>query len=71
VVLMDMEMPEMDGIAATRAIRRLDERIRHIPIVALTANAFSEDQQRCREAGMTWPCRLVCAPDGADRSAAP
>ena len=52
VVLMDMEMPEMDGIAATRAIRRLDERIRLIPIVALTANAFSEDQQRCREAGM-------------------
>jgi len=52
VVLMDMEMPEMDGMAATRAIRRLDERIRHIPIIALTANAFSEDQQRCREAGM-------------------
>jgi len=52
VVLMDMEMPEMDGIEATRAIRRLDERVRHIPIVALTANAFLEDQQRCREAGM-------------------
>jgi CheY-like chemotaxis protein len=52
MVLMDMEMPEMDGVEATRAIRRLDERIRHIPIVALTANAFSEDQQRCREAGM-------------------
>ncbi len=52
MVLMDMEMPEMDGIEATRAIRRLDERVRHIPIVALTANAFLEDQQRCREAGM-------------------
>ena len=52
VVLMDMEMPEMDGVEATRMIRRLDERVRHIPVVALTANAFSEDQQRCREAGM-------------------
>ena len=52
LVLMDMEMPEMDGIEATRAIRRLDERIRHIPVVALTANAFSEDRERCRECGM-------------------
>jgi CheY-like chemotaxis protein len=52
VVLMDMEMPEMDGVEATRAIRRLDERIRWIPIVALTANAFLDDQQRCRQAGM-------------------
>lgn len=52
LVLMDMEMPEMDGLAATRAIRRLDARISHIPIIALTANAYSEDQQRCGEAGM-------------------
>jgi PAS domain S-box-containing protein len=52
IVLMDMEMPEVDGIEATRAIRHLDERVRHIPIVALTANAFLEDQRRCHEAGM-------------------
>jgi PAS domain S-box-containing protein len=52
LVLMDMEMPEMDGIAATRAIRASGERVRNIPIVALTANALSEEIAACRAAGM-------------------
>jgi signal transduction histidine kinase/CheY-like chemotaxis protein len=51
LVLMDCQMPEMDGYAAARAIRRLD-RGRHLPIVAMTANAMAEDRQLCLESGM-------------------
>jgi DNA-binding response OmpR family regulator len=47
-----MEMPVMDGISATLAIRSLGERVRDIPIVALTANAMAEEIARCRAAGM-------------------
>ena len=52
VVLMDVHMPEMDGIEATHAIRALDAAKRGVPIVALTANAFDTDIDRCLAAGM-------------------
>ena len=54
LILMDMQMPVMDGLTATRHIRAWEEEIGRprLPIVALTANAFEEDGQRCREAGM-------------------
>ena len=52
-VLMDIQMPKMDGYAATEAIRRLkDDAKRRIPVIALTANAFTEDEQKARDAGM-------------------
>ena len=51
LILMDMQMPEMDGIAATRAIRTLPKGQR-VPILAMTANAFTEEKQACLDAGM-------------------
>ncbi len=53
LVLMDIQMPVMDGYTATVEIRNLaDKAIADIPIVAMTANAFNEDKQKCLEAGM-------------------
>ena len=51
VILMDMQMPRMDGLSATRKIRELND-VQQPHIIALTANAFEEDKQRCFEAGM-------------------
>jgi signal transduction histidine kinase/CheY-like chemotaxis protein/integral membrane sensor domain MASE1 len=52
LVFMDMQMPVMDGIEACRRIRATEGAARHVPIIALTANAFSEDEAACRAAGM-------------------
>jgi CheY-like chemotaxis protein/HPt (histidine-containing phosphotransfer) domain-containing protein len=52
VVIMDCQMPEMDGFEATRAIRAEEGDGRHTPIVAMTANAMAGDRERCIEAGM-------------------
>ena len=65
LVLMDCQMPEMDGLSATTALRRLerdDPTRRRLPVVALTANNFSEDQALALAAGMdgylTKPVRM-------------
>lgn len=52
VILMDCMMPVMDGFEATRRIRKLDNDKASVPIVALTANAFSDDRDACIAAGM-------------------
>jgi CheY-like chemotaxis protein len=52
LICMDMRMPEMDGLEATRAIRRRDGPSQSAPIVAMTANAFPEDMAACQAAGM-------------------
>ncbi len=52
LVLMDVQMPVMDGLTATREIRRLEPPGTHTPIVALTASAMSGELERCRDAGM-------------------
>ena len=53
LVLMDVQMPEMDGLEATRAIRRNEQTTgEHLPIVAMTAGAFKDDRERCMRAGM-------------------
>jgi PAS domain S-box-containing protein len=60
LVAMDMQMPIMDGLEATELIRAGEKQSgRHVPIVAMTANAFEEDRERCRQAGMDG---YICKP---------
>ena len=54
MILMDVQMPKMDGYESTRAIRALErEDAASVPIIAMTANAFAEDVQNALHAGMT------------------
>jgi CheY-like chemotaxis protein len=82
LILMDVQMPEMDGIAASQAIRRLPGEVRRIPIVALTANAMAGQREEYIEAGMdeyvSKPIDMaqlmgamtrLCGPEEADETA--
>lgn len=52
LILMDLQMPEVDGFEATRQIRLLEGEKGQIPIIALTAHALAKDREKCRQAGM-------------------
>ena len=63
-ILMDMRMPEMDGLTASKAIRASEhEDAKTIPIIALTANAFDEDVQRSLQAGLNAHLSKPVEPD--------
>ena len=53
LILMDVQMPEMDGFQATQKIRELEQNSnKHIPIIALTAYAMKSDREKCLSVGM-------------------
>ena len=75
LILMDCQMPGMDGFEATRKIRSTETGGHHVPIVALTANATAEDRRRCLSAGMDdympKPVRLANLRETLERWLAP
>ncbi len=72
VVLMDCQMPEMDGFEATRQIRAAEPKGQRTPIIAMTANALDGDRERCMECGMddyvTKPIRQAKLSDAIARA---
>ena len=62
LILMDMQMPELDGLDATRRLRALPA-LAKVPILAMTANAFEDDRERCFEVGMNDHIGKPVAPD--------
>jgi CheY-like chemotaxis protein len=63
LVLMDCQMPRLDGYEATRALRALERDGHRTPVIALTANATTGDREKCEAAGMDG---FVCKPVHAE-----